>query len=922
MHFSVENYDVICFVEHWLRTDEIPSLSINDYQIADYYCRSLYKNGGVIVLYKDSKIVHMKPLVISHLCEERVLEASGAVFTLKNNFDVKIVSIYRSPIEANLDSFFEKFRYLLNYLCKNNGLLVISGDINIDLLLNSDAKIYFTNLLLAYNLKLVNTGPSRITQSSSTCIDFVCSNFSNGIDCITDFNGLSDHSAQIIHSKININDVSPEWYLARRYTSSGYRELNYYLSLQSWMEIYNTYTVEDGFQAFVTTLNFYIDLSFPVKKYWRSRSKPWLTQGILNSSKKLKHLYRDAIESRRDEDFEYYKLYKSIYRKVLSTAKRLYNVNLYKTATNKSKITWNIINNNTNSHLRRKEIKEIRVGNLNIDSPVHIAQAFNNFFVDSVTKHATNHSANTDNCKIQWNDRSMFLDNVSETEVLYAVLQLKSSNASGIDLITNNILKQNIQFLVQPLTALINRSFTDGIFPNCLKIAKVLPLYKKGDPNDLTSYRPVSLLSVISKVMEKIISERLTSFLSYAKILSTRQHGFIKKKSTETAMLEFINTLYNELNNGKKCIGVFMDLSKAFDLVDHKILLGKLNNYGIRGKTLDWLSSYLKGRSLTVEVQGQRLGSMVIDRGVPQGSVLGPLLFVIYVNDLLLTVGKSNTVMYADDTSFLIAEDSTESLLLSTQSLLNAFNGWFQNNRLYVNKEKTVFMRFSPGISNLKESSLLKVDSCSIRQVHNVKLLGVHLENSLNWETHVGNLGKQLASVCYAIYKLKRVTNLDIVLNYYYAHFQSKLRYGVLLWGASTHCNKIFRLQKLAIRNMFGLSRRTSCRSYFSTQRILTLTGLYVFEMALYVRSNINSFIKNTNFHKYNTRNKNDLCIPIHDLSTFERSPVYMGIKIYNYLPIVIKNVTSVGLFKTELLKFLQNNVFYNLNEFFSLAYT
>lgn len=359
-----------------------------------------------------------------------------------------------------------------------------------------------------------------------------------------------------------------------------------------------------------------------------------------------------------------------------------------------------------------------------------------------------------------------------------------------------------------------------------------------------------------------------------------------------------------------------MDLSKAFDLINHNLLLDKLSRYGLRGKLHDWLKCYLSDRNQVVVVNGIKSSKQDISCGVPQGSVLGPLLFLLYVNDLPDNVSiKNNLIMFADDNSYLCCSSSLTDVITSTKSEITNFTDWFKNNKLFLNISKTVFINFTPRISRILECNLLRIEGKSIQQVDSTKFLGVSIDNALSWESHINNLSKQLTSVCYAIYRLRQITSTETILSYYYAHFLSRISYGIICWGSSSNSQRIFRIQKRAVRNITGASKYTSCREIFKKLKILPLFCIYILHILLYMRNNINQFLPNNFNHDYNTRSADDLLIPRHNLSKYEESPQYMGIMLYNKIPPRIKNLDK-HTFSNIIKNVLMTKCYYSLQEY------
>lgn len=634
----------------------------------------------------------------------------------------------------------------------------------------------------------------------------------------------------------------------------------------------------------------------------------------------MKFLFKIKSQANDPADISFYKKYKKIYKKVIVSAKKLHNDLIYSQATNKSKTVWSIINNNLDIKETKSGIENIKIGDNLINDPYIIAQHLNKYFIDLPVKlnNELNENLERNNFMPVQEYPTLFLEPVTKSEIFNIIMNLKSGTSSGIDNLSSNLIKKSVDFIVAPLTFLINLSLSEGHFPSILKTAKVFPLFKKGDNTLPENYRPVATLSTISKILERVVFNRIVSFTIKYNILSESQHGFRKSRSTETAIMAFLNKLYNHLDKNDKCVGIFMDLSKAFDLINHKLLIEKLAKYGLRGKVNDWLVSYLSNRMQLVEVNRVKSDTLKLNIGVPQGSVLGPLLFLFYVNDLP-NFFEDFLIMFADDNSYLCCKNTFLEVINSARTNITKFSNYFKADKLFLNISKTVFIIFSPRTSTYNESHLVKINGKSIEQVSSTKFLGVYIDNALTWEVHIDSTAKKLASVCYAIYRLTQIANKPTVMSYYYAHFVSRVSYGIMFWGCSHHSERIFRLQKKAVRYIAGVSKYSSCRNIFKDLNVLTLACIYILEIVLYVKTNLNIFPTNNFNHTYSTREKNYLNTPLHKLSKFEESPNYMGIKLYNKTPNFIKNTSNIKLFKKEMTNYLCNMGFYSIEEFLNM---
>lgn len=492
---------------------------------------------------------------------------------------------------------------------------------------------------------------------------------------------------------------------------------------------------------------------------------------------------------------------------------------------------------------------------------------------------------------------------------------LKLTNSVGPDDYSTKIIKRCASQLAQPLTHIINECFKSGSFPSLLKLSKVIPLLKNGDSKQFSNYRPISLLSVFSKIFEKLLAKRIVSFLESKNLLSSNQHGFREDKSTITALTNILDFVYKNLDRGHKVIALFIDLSKAFDCVNHSILLKNIERYGLQGSCNKLLKSYLSNRKQYVDYFGTRSEKLEVDIGVPQGSVLGPLLFILYTNDLGNYL-STFFCAFADDITIIACGKSLNDAihLLNTNLLLTS--EYFENKKLVLNQNKTYVLEFHPVSAHYISSVYVKNDGKSIQQITSFKLLGINIDLSLDWKTHVTYLCGKCASSCFALKRLRNITSLSTAKTFYFSNIESRLRYGITMWGNSTWANRVFVLQKRAIRCMFGLKFRESCKMTFKQQKIFTLPCLYIFETLKLVKKNLTNFNSLNTYHSYQTRHGSDLQHEIHRLELYKSNPYYMGPVLYNKLSPDLKNIDSIKTFLSMLKVFLVTNAFYSVEEF------
>ena len=362
-----------------------------------------------------------------------------------------------------------------------------------------------------------------------------------------------------------------------------------------------------------------------------------------------------------------------------------------------------------------------------------------------------------------------------------------------------------------------------GIFPDTLKTSKVTPIYKKGNREHIENYRPVSTLPIFGKIFEKLIYSRLYGFLDSKGIISDSQFGFRKGHSTANAIQYSSNIINNSIKNKKHILGIFIDLSKAFDTLDHTILLQKLENYGIRGIANELLKSYLTNRQQYTSILNETSSTEPIKYGVPQGSVLGPLLFLLYINDIINCITADENiklVLYADDTNIFIMGDNRTDLIRKGNNFIEKVNDFMKSNLLHINLEKCCFMHFNPTKDNENQEHVsddnynddnkceqtLEINGNCIKEVSSTKFLGVTIDNKLSWLPHIESLYKKLKSATGILKHMRHNIPKEHYKSLYFALFESHMTYCITIFGHVSKINvqKLFKVQKHCIRILFG----------------------------------------------------------------------------------------------------------------------
>lgn len=500
------------------------------------------------------------------------------------------------PKLTNIDIFMTKFQNTLHELSrKKYNNIIIAGDFNIDILKNTNVALDFQCLLLNYNLKLALKQPTRLR--SQTCIDNFAHNFKK--PCATEVIefALSDHTAQLIKCPVKNFSLLKYWRVKKRdYGIENIHKFSNVLASISFSEVYSENDPNLAYRIFLDTFKLFYDLCFPNKYITIRTTKPvrWISRGIKLCCKKKRKLLWEHRKKPTDKSIDNYKKYTKILNKIIKLTQKSQNNHKIRTCKNKSKTTWRIINN-AKRNIPQDTIQKICLSDDSIlYDPSDIANAFNDYFVDKIVPISS--SGINVTSKLTTQRDSMFLQPCIPDDVFKIISFLNNTNSVGYDDISTKILKSVARIICSPISHIINLSISSGVFPELLKISIIKPVHKKLKKECMNNYRPISLIPVISKIFEKYLYRSLYNYLEYKQILCKEQKGFRENKTINMATYDFLQIVTRNVDNKNPICSIFCDMTQAFDYVKHDILLRKLEVYGVRGKTLQLIKSYLENR--------------------------------------------------------------------------------------------------------------------------------------------------------------------------------------------------------------------------------------------------------------------------------------------------------------------------------------
>ena len=748
--------------ETWLSSQDDANLArfnISDYQFI-HNCRKTGKGGGSGLYIK--KGIEFNEITCNTLSQ---CESTWAELTIKK-MKIVVGVIYSSGTGRDKQLFATELDELLETFSSQKKKVVIMGDMNIDLFSIKTTDTYY-QAIVSNGLKCTLSFATRMAQESKTLIDHVLTNLTDTVwkpFSGTIINDISDHNSTFLvfphfYDEIKIKENNFEQVFSfKNYSSDTAKNL---AASEDWTEVLNSISCDEAYDLFQSKLtNIQSHVIQKVKVTERTfLQQPWMANGIRKAQKNRYRLYkRTKLNPHNKSMYDKYKRYRNLLCRIMRKAEKDYYARLIEEADGDQGRTWHVIKDIMGKKKKKISLPDKIILNdgSEITGQSNVRKELNNHFTNIGHELASqvppSYKKPEEFFPNVENPGSFYFKPITEFEIISAIQNLKKKKSFGPDCLHPRFITDISEIIATPLTYIANLSAETGKFPNQLKIARVVPFYKGGDKKKATNYRPISLLSVLAKVLEGCIHDRLVSYFERKHLFSEAQFGFRKNKSTKTALIKFINNIQQTLDNGSKTAAIYLDLKKAFDTVDHKILLSKLNHYGIRGIILKWFKSYLSDRKQFIENDNE---VSILKCGVPQGSKLGPLLFLIYVNDMPSVLQLCIPTLFADDTTICGSAPTYNELVRKINSDLHILSEWFKANKLTLNVGKSYGCVF--GTNHLGND--FRIDDQSIEICGTVKYLGVHIDSSLNWKPHLNFVTNKVSQTLGVLSKVKHCLN-------------------------------------------------------------------------------------------------------------------------------------------------------------------
>lgn len=912
--------DVIVLTEVKLKT----SFPVQIYSIPGYsrfVCLRSEQGGGGILVFIKSSITASEEIGKPNQFEKLSLHLD------KNGNKLRLIVYYRAPKHDNFRSFMDDLEASFH---ESRIQTMIMGDININTgpAACDPVDLEYAYLLESYGFEVTNKYPTR--PASGRVIDHFATNISSkfpmsnatiSIDPI-----ISDHN--IVISSINFNHK-----LARNPELIERTKISYKKLIENFPDVREKIFSSNDANEIAETLTNAIKTS--------------IISSSVEVKLKMKHLERltdfnslKALELMKTKD----KLLNK-HRKKPNSEKILHE--LQNTSRELKKITkrdlissihqkvqvkdprkkWQNINSLLGRDTAKTSPTSLVFDNETTADPAEIGNIFNKFFTNCANELRQEAGFASHEAQDQFTETtaqsSMFLTPPTTREVQTIIKSLRNSTAPGHDNIGPKVTKRLAPALSDLIVHLLNVIFTTGVYPKIFKIAVVTPIFKSGSNTEVGNYRPISVLPVLNKITEKAIQRRLSAFVhNKLRLIDNNQFGFRPRSGTENASIELTNEILQSIDEKNISIGVFMDLRKAFDVVNHTLLINVLNKYGIRGNVLKIFGNYLNDRHQVVKISSTLSKTERINHGVVQGSCLGPLLYLIFFNAIgsLPLIGK--LFLFADDALLVHKATKPDVMIEAIKKDMTTILEFFKHRQLIVNSEKTNFMIFKSSYKKVEIPDEIYIDkNLTLKRLSTIKYLGLHLDENMRWNKHMAHTEKKIAAVNGVLWKLRDYLPQQTKKLIYDSLLQPHLNYMTPLWGLAS-CKAINHaqiLQNRALRNVYNLEWRIN-RVEMYTHKVeshLPIRGLTVLNTATYMYKNQHGlthsniqFTQSRETHKRILRNSNDLRPSSARTNYGLKSIESFGPKVFNKVPANIKKSAHQHQFTWSLRCHLRNETF------------
>lgn len=903
-----DSYQILCFSEtHLDDSVDTSSLKLDGFDMP--IRRDRTHNGGGVMIYLSSMLSYKRRPDL----ENQRLEIIWTEVKLKSQI-LLICCFYRSDFNVSQSVFINEIQPSIEQALDYTPNVILLGDLNIDFINLTNYELH--DCLTIYNLSNIIKEPTRILGNSRTLIDpIIVSDGCQILDSGTidvDHN-ISDHKATYVSIKTELSFGRPYYRSIWNYKNADFEQLNHKINQFNWDNIINHETTVD--EACFNFTETYINLCkscIPRKKVLiRPTDKPWFTSELRYNIRVRDRLRQKALKSNNTRDKDCYKKQRNKVNNMKKYAKENYMNNYEDMILNKncgSKTFWQLMGRLVDKQPKTSTLPPLQNSNdVFAFTDDEKATLLNDYFCTISSLDDSNIELPDFNKRT---DSSLSSITINTSEIIDVLSSLKLNKASGPDGISHRMLKYTSKTIAVPLCKLFNISLCSKSFPALWKLAHVMPIFKKGDRSVVSNYRPISLVSCVGKAFERVVFKYVYNHLITNSLIYQYQSGFLPGHSTVHHLIELTHQTCLALEKYETNCQIFCDISKAFDRVWHRGLLLKLENYGVNGHMLHWFEDYLNNRRQKVLVNEICSPEKTLSAGVPQGSVLGPLLFLIYINDIsddLTGLAR----LFADDTSLSYSSTNLQHIEIVLNEDLRKLSEWAKKWQILFNPLKTEVLL----ISNIfhDDNFELSMDGTILKIVETHKHLGVNLSSTNKWSKHIDIIIESASKQVSFLRKIKYRFSKDTLNTLYCSYIRPLLEYASEVWDGCTQmdANRLEQVQLNAARIVTGLPIFASLNSLYTETGWETLSVRRVNKKLSLMYKIVNheapSYLINLMPNRvneqtpYQLRNNQNFDVPFSRLCSFENSFFPSTLRLWNGLDLETRNSSSLMEFKRKI---------------------
>ena len=903
-------YDVLCLSETWL--DEHLSdnmVSVNGYK---FERKDRGSNGGGVGCYIKDKYTYVRRFDL----ESDEIELMWLEIKQVNTKSLFVGVTYRKPSQHN--SFFDILEGEIERVMSISNNVILLGDFNCNMLTENVLSRKLNELCISLQMRQIIEQPTRTNPYSSTLIDLILTSnteviVQSGVQPI----GFSDHSLVYLVMKGNCRLLKPKISKIRSFRAFDADNFKKDLSEVDWEKIFSEDVhVNEHWNIFKEIFTNLSDKHAPFISVRRKRQgAPWITNESITLARDRDYHKKKFHSTKLQYHWDKFKFFRNKVNNLNKSLKQAYYKKEFSECGNDIKKNWKILKDILPSKKKAMDMKLVIDDDIITDN-VQIADTLNEAF-NNISNQLNNGSvpdaANINAMNTLPENKTEFkFKDISLEFVKKELDTINCKKAIGIDGLHPKLLQMAADYIAAPLTYMFNRSLKSSQIPQDFKRARITPIHK-GGTFEISNFRPISILPILSKILEKAVHIQLYDYLNNHNLLSQQQSGFRPLHSTATSVTHIVDFLLENMNSGKLTGGIFLDLKKAFDVIPLNLILAKLKYYGIRNNEYEWFMSYLLGRKHCVSVQGYTSDYLTVQSGVPQGSILGPLIFCLFINDICMLNLHSNTVLslYADDTAIFNNDYTLSKVQVNLQSDFDLVVRWLEINCMYIHPGKTKVIAFGPKCKLRNKTLCVKYNNVGLEQVHYIKYLGIIIDSQLLWSKHIESICSKVSRSIGCIRRIRHLISYEVLINLYYALILPYLNYCCTAWGgcSKTNISKLQKLQNKYARLVLNADRFTSKCFLLTTLNWLSVEQIIKYQYCILTYKALNnlaptyiqSMFKIRSFY-YCTRYSLDspLTVP-HPRTDFKkRSFSYIGSSLFNKLSNSVQTSSSLNLFKSK----------------------